>query len=112
VSPHPNRRELDMLLTAGERISMSLMSMALSDLDVPRLVLPAVKPGCDRRIPFLRAHFRVRPFAYAKNSIADASWFLAGFQGVNPVTKEITTLGRGAATPLRSPWPGAKSQVL
>src|SRR3979409_1862059 len=35
VSAHPNRRELDMLLTTGERISMSLMSMALSDLGVP-----------------------------------------------------------------------------
>src|SRR5216684_9256659 len=35
VSPHPNRRELDMLLTTGERISMSLMSMALADLGVP-----------------------------------------------------------------------------
>ena len=33
VSPHPNRRELGMLLAAGERISMSLMSMALSDFD-------------------------------------------------------------------------------
>src|SRR6185295_16147887 len=37
VSPHPNRRELDMLLTTGERISMSLMSMALSDFGVPAI---------------------------------------------------------------------------
>src|ERR1044071_2179685 len=37
VSPHPNRRELDMLLTTGERVSMSLMSMALFDLDVPAI---------------------------------------------------------------------------
>ena len=37
VSPHRNRRELDMLLTTGERISMSLMSMALSDLGVPAI---------------------------------------------------------------------------
>ena len=37
VSPHPNRRELDMLLTTGERISMSLVSMALSDLGVPAI---------------------------------------------------------------------------
>ncbi|SED13098.1 hypothetical protein [Bradyrhizobium erythrophlei] len=37
ISPHPNRRELDMLLTTGERISMSLMSMALSDLGVPAI---------------------------------------------------------------------------
>jgi aspartokinase len=35
VSPTPNRRELDMLLTTGERISMSLMSMALADFGVP-----------------------------------------------------------------------------
>jgi aspartokinase len=37
VSPTPNRRELDMLLTTGERISMFLMSMALSDLGVPAI---------------------------------------------------------------------------
>jgi aspartate kinase len=41
VSPRPNRRELDMLLTTGERISMSLMSMALSDLGVPAISLTA-----------------------------------------------------------------------
>src|SRR3982074_3835531 len=39
VSPHPKRRELDMLLTTGERISMSLMSMALSDFGVPAISL-------------------------------------------------------------------------
>jgi aspartate kinase len=44
VSPHPNRRELDMLLTTGERISMSLMSMALSDLGMPAISFTGVKP--------------------------------------------------------------------
>src|SRR5580658_7185027 len=45
VSPHPNRRELDMLLTAGERISMSLMSMALSDLGVPAISFTGSQAG-------------------------------------------------------------------
>src|ERR1700720_17656 len=45
VSPHPNRRELDMLLTTGERISMSLMSMALSDLGVPAISLTGSQAG-------------------------------------------------------------------
>ena len=44
-SPHPNRRELDMLLTAGERISMSLMSMALSDLGVPAISFTGIQAG-------------------------------------------------------------------
>src|SRR3954453_22420855 len=42
VSPAPNRRELDMLLTTGERISMFLMSMALSDLGVPAISFTGV----------------------------------------------------------------------
>jgi hypothetical protein len=45
VSPHPNRRELDMLLTTGERISMSLMSMALSDFGVPAISFTGSQAG-------------------------------------------------------------------
>src|SRR5437016_5422107 len=45
VSPAPNRRELDMLLTTGERISMSLMSMALSDLGVPAISFTGSQAG-------------------------------------------------------------------
>ncbi|WP_354121334.1 hypothetical protein [Bradyrhizobium sp. LA6.12] len=45
VSPHPNRRELDMLLTTGERISMSLMSMALSDLGAPAISFTGSQAG-------------------------------------------------------------------
>src|SRR5437588_9559502 len=45
VSPHPNRRELDMLLTTGERISMSLMSMALSDLGVRAISFTGSQAG-------------------------------------------------------------------
>ncbi len=45
VSPQPNRRELDMLLTTGERISMALMSMALSDLGVPAISFTGSQAG-------------------------------------------------------------------
>src|ERR1700752_2635055 len=45
VSPHPNRRELDMLLTSGERISMSLVSSALSDFGGPAISLTASQSG-------------------------------------------------------------------
>ncbi|WP_249143696.1 hypothetical protein [Bradyrhizobium liaoningense] len=45
VSPIPNRRELDMLLTTGERISMSLMSMALFDLRVPAISFTGSQAG-------------------------------------------------------------------
>ena len=57
VSPHPNRRELDMLLTTGERISMSLMSMALSDLGVPAISFTGSQAGVmTDELPFLRTH--------------------------------------------------------
>src|SRR3979490_1778982 len=45
VGPPPNRRELDMLLTTGERISMYLMSMALSDLGIPAICLSGSQCG-------------------------------------------------------------------
>src|SRR5450631_2645928 len=45
VSPHPNRRELDMLLPTGERIGISLMSMALSDLGVPAISFTGSQAG-------------------------------------------------------------------
>src|SRR5262245_6659291 len=45
VSERPNKRELDMLLTAGERVSMSLLAMALHDLGVPSISLTGSQSG-------------------------------------------------------------------
>lgn len=98
VSPHPNRRELDMLLTTGERISMSLMSMALSDLGVPAISFTGSQAGVmtdqshsSARIP------DVRPIRVLEELDRGRIVVLAGFQGVNPVNKEVTTLGRGGS---------------
>ncbi|WP_407177096.1 aspartate kinase [Bradyrhizobium sp. STM 3562] len=98
VSPHPNRRELDMLLTTGERISMSLMSMALSDLGVPAISFTGSQAGVMTDDSHSSARILdVRPVRVREELDRGRVVVLAGFQGVNPVTKEITTLGRGGS---------------
>src|SRR5437763_194570 len=96
VSPHPDRRELDMLLTTGERISMALMGMALNDLGCRAISFTGSQAGVmtdgshsDARI------VDVRPIRLQEELDRGRVIVLAGFQGVDPVTKEITTLGRG-----------------
>lgn len=96
VSAHPNRRELDMLLTTGERVTMALVSMALHDLGCQAISFTGSQAGIltddshvNAKIIDVKA-FRVEE-ALAQSKVV----VLAGFQGVNPATKEITTLGRG-----------------
>ena len=98
VSQQPSRRELDMLLTAGERVSMSLLAMALHDLDVASISFTGSQSGIltdgvhgAARITAVRPE-RIRE-ALARGQVV----IVAGFQGVNPDTKEITTLGRGGS---------------
>ncbi|WP_342723404.1 aspartate kinase [Bradyrhizobium sp. B097] len=98
ISPHPNRRELDMLLTTGERISMSLMSMALSDLGVPAISFTGSQAGVMTDGSHSSARILdVRPIRVREELDRGRIVVLAGFQGVNPLTKEITTLGRGGS---------------
>jgi aspartate kinase len=98
VSPTPNRRELDMLLTTGERISMSLMSMALSDLGIPAISFTGSQAGVITDGSHSSARIvDVRPIRVLEELDRGRVVVLAGFQGVNPATKEITTLGRGGS---------------
>jgi len=98
VSPTPNRRELDMLLTTGERISMSLMSMALSDLGVPAISFTGSQAGVMTDDSHSSARILdVRPVRVLEELDRGRVVVLAGFQGVNPATREITTLGRGGS---------------
>lgn len=98
VSPRPQLRELDMLLTVGERISMSLMSMALNDLGCSAISFTGSQAGILTDESHVNANIidvkatRVEE-ALKENKIV----IMAGFQGVSPVTKEITTLGRGGS---------------
>jgi len=97
ISPHPSRRELDMLLTAGERISMALLSLALQEEGLDSISFTGSQSGIitdDRhgnaRILNVNA-FRIRE-ELARGKIV----IVAGFQGVSQ-SKEITTLGRGGS---------------
>ncbi len=98
VSPTPNRRELDMLLTTGERVSMSLMSMALADLGVPAISFTGSQAGVLTDDSHSAARILdVRPVRVREELDRGRIVVLAGFQGVNPATREITTLGRGGS---------------
>jgi aspartate kinase len=98
VSPTPNRRELDMLLTTGERISMALMSMALADLGVPAISFTGSQAGVMTDGSHSSARILdVRPVRVCEELDRGRVVVLAGFQGVNAATREITTLGRGGS---------------
>jgi aspartate kinase len=98
VSRRPNRRELDMLITTGERVSMALLAMALHDLDVEAISFTGSQSGILTNGPHSAARIvEVRPdrirAALARGQVA----IVAGFQGVDPESREITTLGRGGS---------------
>jgi aspartate kinase len=87
-----------MLLTTGERISMSLMSMALSDLGVPAISFTGSQAGVMTDDSHSAARILdVRPIRVREELDRGRVVVLAGFQGVNPTSKEITTLGRGGS---------------
>ena len=98
VSSRPHRRELDMLLTTGERVSMALMAMALNDLGCPAISFTGSQAGILTDGAFLNAQItELRPVRVAEALKQNKIVVLAGFQGVDPKTKEITTLGRGGS---------------
>jgi aspartate kinase len=96
VSPLPPARELDMLLTAGERIAMALVAMAISDLGFTARSFTGSQAG----VITDSAHGRAKIIDITPGRITKALddghiVIVAGFQGVSQDTKEITTLGRG-----------------
>jgi aspartate kinase len=98
VSPLPPGRELDMLLTAGERISMALLAMAIANLGHTARSFTGSQAGVITDSSHGRAKIidvtpgRIEQ-ALGKGDIA----IVAGFQGVSMDTKDITTLGRGGS---------------
>lgn len=98
ISSHPPQRELDMLLTAGERIAMALVSIALNDIGTPAVSLTGSQSG----IITDTTHGNARISRISGNRILEqlergTVVIVAGFQGVSHETKEITTLGRGGS---------------
>jgi aspartate kinase len=98
VDPEPPRRELDMLVSTGERVSMALLSIAIRKLGVEAISFTGSQAGIltDER------HFDARIVAVRPQRVEDELAkgkivIVAGYQGVSASNKEITTLGRGGS---------------
>ena len=97
VSRNPHRRELDMLLTVGERISMSLLSMAIQDLGYPAVSFTGSQSGIITTDNHTNARIlRVTPIRIQQSLDNGRIVIVAGFQGVSE-RLEITSLGRGGS---------------
>lgn len=98
VSPLPAGRELDMLLTAGERISMALLAMAIGNLGWEAQSFTGSQAGVITDSVHGKAKIiDVTPGRIQKALDLGAVAIVAGFQGVSQDTKDITTLGRGGS---------------
>src|SRR4051812_22884227 len=98
VSPLPAGRELDMLLTAGERISMALLAMAIGNLGQEARSFTGSQAGVITDSSHGKAKIiDVTPGRIEKALEQGAVAIVAGFQGVSQDTKDITTLGRGGS---------------
>lgn len=98
VTPMPSGRELDMLLTAGERISMALLAMAIGNLGHEAMSFTGSQAG----VITDSSHGKARIIDVAPGRIREALEgghiaIVAGFQGVSQDTNDVTTLGRGGS---------------
>lgn len=98
VTPMPPSREMDILLTAGERISMSLLSMAINSLGVSAKAFTGQQAGVITDAVYGKAHIvDVVPHRIKETITEGCVAIVAGFQGVNQSTNDVTTLGRGGS---------------
>jgi len=97
VSRSPSSRELDMLLTAGERISMALLSMAINDRGCEAISFTGSQSGIITDSKHTRARILdVKAFRISEELDKNRVVIVAGFQGVSS-SREVTTLGRGGS---------------
>ena len=97
VTPNPERRELDMLLSAGERIAMALLSMAIRELGGDAISFTGSQSGIITNDVHSNARIiEVRPYRVQDELARGKIVVIAGYQGVS-YKKEVTTLGRGGS---------------
>ncbi len=99
ISPDPCRREMDMLLSTGEQVSIALMSMALQQLGQPAISLTGAQVGIVTEAEHSRARIlSIKPHRIQRHLDRGEVVVVAGFQGISNGTElEITTLGRGGS---------------
>ena len=97
ISPDPPAREMDMLLSTGERISAALLAMAISDLGYDAISLTGSQAGLVTDTVHTKAKILdIKPGRIRKALDEDKIVLVAGFQGVS-TTNDVTTLGRGGS---------------
>ncbi len=98
VSADPNPREMDMLLSSGERISCALCAMAINDLGHRAISLTGSQAGIVTDESHTRARILdVRAERITRALEEDSIVLVAGFQGVSSTARNVTTLGRGGS---------------
>ena len=97
INPNAKKREMDMLMTTGEQVSVSLMAMAMHALDVPAVSLNAFQAGMVSTSSYGNARFKRIDTKRIQHELdARKIVIVTGFQGVNKYD-DITTLGRGGS---------------
>lgn len=97
INPNPSKREMDMLLSTGEQISISLMSMALEKMGLPVISLTGWQIGMTTNSDYGNARITNVTGDRIKNELdKNRIVIVAGFQGINKYD-DITTLGRGGS---------------
>lgn len=97
INPQPKKRELDMLMTTGEQISVSLMAMAMQALDVPAVSLNAFQVKMFSTSRYGNARFkRIDTERIIHELDSRKIVIVTGFQGINKYD-DVTTLGRGGS---------------
>ncbi|MBC7969669.1 MAG: aspartate kinase [Verrucomicrobia bacterium] len=99
LSPNPNRREMDMLLSTGEQVSIALLSMALQALGQPAISLTGAQVGIVTETAHTRARIlQIKTERLERHLKEGNVVVVAGFQGITDTDDlEITTLGRGGS---------------
>ncbi len=97
ISPKPLEREVDMILTTGERISIALLSISLNDIGIPAVSFTGSQAGIITNNSHMKAKIEeIKPYRIIEELEKEKVVIVAGFQGVSR-EKNITTLGRGGS---------------
>jgi len=99
ISPNPNRREMDMLLSTGEQVTIALLSMALQELGQPAISMTGAQVGIVTEAEHSRARIlHIETTRLTRHINEGKVVVVAGFQGISSTGEmEITTLGRGGS---------------
>ncbi len=93
-----SNRELDMLLASGERVSAALLSLALQKHNIPSISFTGSQAGILTQGKHSNSSIKeIKPYRINETLQKGVIPIIAGFQGVNPITKDVTTLGRGGS---------------